>query len=94
MLYSGFVMVEVVRNPPLSRKNGYGKRGQARHGTAFAKDHLSVFRAENAAIFLLTKQSEPLWEKSCRFHVAIMVIRAPASPSIFATFLDRDFVFH
>ena len=79
-------LVEVVHNPPLSRKKSHGNRGQERHGTAFGKDRLLGFRARNTAIFLLLKQQEPLYKKYCRVHVAIMVIRGQGSPSIFTTF--------
>ena len=36
----------------------------------------------------------PLWKKSRRFHVAIMVIRGQGSLSIFATFFRRRFAVH
>lgn len=92
-----FLLVEVVRNPPLVRK--YKMAIEAISCTTELLARI-INRPKSLCLrpfhsYLQTRncQSEDLQKPLC-LKVAIMVLLGPASPSIFATFLAPRFSLH
>lgn len=66
-------MVEVVHNPPLSRKKNDADRAYPLPNSAFGKDRLSTKLALSAAIFRYTQKTRRYAAADKRIHGAIPI---------------------